>query len=102
MKEKAMTNTWRTVQLFLGNDGVSEVEINSVDSTQVRCDCKNFTLLSRCRHQRFVKDSMAKNDGHYTIQVPEDTPDEAAAEAMGSAEEFRAFILRHAKVEVLD
>jgi hypothetical protein len=102
MKEKSMTNTWRTVQLFLGSDGVSEVEINSVDSAQVRCNCKAFKTSSRCKHFRFVKTSMANNNGHYTIQVPEETPDDAAADAMGSAEEFRAFIIRHAKVEVLD
>jgi hypothetical protein len=102
MKEKSMTNTWRTVQLFVGTDGVSEVEINSENSNQVRCSCKAFQTSSRCKHHRFVKTSMANNNGHYTIQVPEETPDEAAAEAMGSAEAFRNFIIWNAKVEVLD
>jgi hypothetical protein len=102
MKEKAMTNTWRTVQLFLEDAGVFEVEINSENSSQVRCSCKAFNTSSRCKHSRFVKTSMANNNGHYTIQVPEDTPDEAAAEAMDSAESFRNFIIWNAKVEVID
>lgn len=102
MKGQSMTNTWRTVQLFLEDAGVFEVEINAENSSQVRCNCRAFKTSSRCKHYKFVKTSMANNNGHYTIQVPEETPDDAAAAAIGSAEDFRNFIIWHAKVEVLD
>lgn len=102
MKGQSMTNTWRTVQLFLEDSGVFEVEINSENSGQVRCNCRAFKTSSRCKHYRFVKTSMANNNGHYTIQVPEETPDAAAEEAMDSAEDFRNFIIWNAKVEVID
>jgi hypothetical protein len=44
---------------------------------------------------------MAENDGQYAILVPDDVPEEIQAKANESAETFRNFILKYARVEVL-
>jgi hypothetical protein len=40
MRGLNMEIDWRTVQLFLDDSGVSEVEIDAEDATNVRCSCK--------------------------------------------------------------
>jgi hypothetical protein len=49
----------------------------------------------------FVTARMAENDGHYAILVPDDVPEEIADKANESAESFREFVLKYARVEVL-
>jgi hypothetical protein len=44
---------------------------------------------------------MAENDGHYAILVPDDVPEDVADKANESAESFREFVLKYARVEVL-
>lgn len=102
MKGSAMTNTWRTVQMFVEEAGVFEVEVDSSNKTKVRCTCPAFKNSSRCKHSKFVKSAMDENNGHYTIQVPVDIEDDEAAIAMDSAEAFRSFIIKYAKVETIE
>ena len=92
---------WRTVQVFLSEDGISEVQIDVDNSRKVRCNCEAFMRSARCKHAQFVKARMEENDGHYAIRIPEDVPDEEAFEAMGSSEDFRNFLLKYGKIEVL-
>jgi hypothetical protein len=102
MRGLDMSIDWRTVQLFLGSDGVSEVQIDSDNSSKIRCSCNAFSKTSRCKHSKFVRNQIGNNDGHYAIQVPVDISDEYAMMAMSSAESFREFILKYGKVEVID
>lgn len=102
MKGLDMEIDWRTIQLFIGEDGISEVELDAENSTKMRCSCKSFLRSARCKHTKFVKTMMENNDGHYAIQVPVDISDEYALDAMSSAESFREFIIKYGKVEVLD
>jgi hypothetical protein len=44
---------------------------------------------------------MEENDGHYAILVPDNIPEELAEQANETAESFRAFVLKYARVEVL-
>ena len=44
---------------------------------------------------------MYMNAGHYSILVPEEIPEELALEASDSAEKFREFVVKYAKIEVL-
>jgi len=92
---------WRTVQLFLSEDGVAEVQLDADNSRKVRCNCKSFMSSARCKHVKFVKDQMAENNGHYAVKIPEDIPDDEAFDAMGDAESFRQFIIKYGKVEVI-
>jgi hypothetical protein len=102
MRGTDMDIDWRTVQLFLGDDGVCEVEVDSENSTKVRCSCKAFSKSARCKHSKFVRAKLLDNDGHYAIQIPVDISDEEAFIAMSSNESFREFILKYGKVEVID
>jgi hypothetical protein len=44
---------------------------------------------------------MRMNNGHYSILVPEEIPEELAAQANSDPKKFRDFVVRYAKVEVL-
>jgi hypothetical protein len=44
---------------------------------------------------------MAENNGHYAILVPDDVPEDIANSANDTAETFRNFVLKYARVEVL-
>lgn len=92
---------WRTVQLFLSENGIAEVEIDSENSSKVRCSCPDFQKNARCKHQRRVKTMIAENHGHYTVMVPEEISEEVALNAMSDSKAMRDFIIKYAKIEVL-
>lgn len=94
---------WRTVQMFLDETtfGVFEVQIDSENSRKVRCDCPTFKSSARCKHAKFVRNTMANNDGNYAIHIPEEISDEEAMEAMADPEAFREFIIKYGTVEVI-
>jgi hypothetical protein len=91
---------WRTVQVFLSPTGIYEVQLTA-GSDDARCTCPAFILRNSCKHTRFVKKRMEENEGNYAILVPDNVPEELAAEASESAEKFRDFVLKYARVEVL-
>lgn len=93
---------WRTVQLFLDENGVYEVEIDVDNRKKARCTCPAFKMSARCKHVKFVKSQLDETSGHYSIQIPVDVSDEEAHQAMSSSELFRDFILKYGKVEVID
>jgi len=102
MKGQKMDIDWRTVQMFLSEDGVCEVQIDVENNKKVRCSCPSFMSRARCKHVNYVKEHMEKNEGHYAIRIPENVPDEEAYEAMANSEAFRQFIIKYAPVEVLE
>jgi hypothetical protein len=93
---------WRTVQVFLSGDGVFEVEVDSDNSNKARCSCPSFRAAARCKHVRHVKKQIDLNGGHYSILIPNEVSEDEAALAMKNSEMFREFVIRHAKVEVID
>lgn len=100
MKETNMLNKWRTIQFFLGNDGVSEVKVDIMDPTNVRCSC---TSTSRtCKHIKYVHKVMDENEGNYTIEIPAEIDDETADEIVADVNAFRQFILKYGDVVVID
>jgi hypothetical protein len=101
MKGSKMDINWRTVQMFIGDDGVCEVQVDSDNHSKARCTCPNFMRIGKCKHVRHVKRQMEDNNGHYTVVVPDRISDEEASEAMRSPEDFRSFLIKHARVEVL-
>lgn len=98
---EVLTSDWRMVQVFLGDEGVYEVEVDSVNKSAIRCTCKTFKSRPRCEHTRHVKRVMENNDGHYTVSIPEIVDEQEALLAMGDADLFRKFIIKYGKVEVL-
>jgi uncharacterized ferritin-like protein (DUF455 family) len=101
MREANLMDDWRTVQVFLGEDGVSEVAADQNDPYKLNCTCKSFTKSSKCVHTKYVRKTMQTNDGHYTVHIHAEIEPEAINLAMESSESFREFIIKYGKVEVL-
>jgi hypothetical protein len=100
-KEVEMNISWRTVQMFISDEGVAEVEIDADLKDKIRCSCKAYSVSSKCRHIKFVKNRMEEGEGHYVVQVPEDVDDDEAIDAMKDPSKWRAFVIKHGEVEVL-
>lgn len=102
MKEMRMQSSWRTVQLFISAQaaGVFEVEVDT-DTKKLRCNCPKWKKTLDCKHVRFVDLRMHLNDGHYSILVPQEVPEELALEASDNPAKFREFVVKYAKIEVL-
>jgi len=96
-----MASAWRTVQQFISAQGMGifEVEVET-DTKETRCTCPVFDKRGSCKHIQFVNDKI-KYTGHYSILVPNEVPEEMAVEASDSAEKFREFVVKYAKIEVL-
>lgn len=94
---------WRTVQVFLDNEdmSISEVAVDALNSSKVRCSCDKFQKMARCKHAKFVRDKMKRNGGVFNLVLPEDVADEEAMDALRDTELFRELILKYGKVEVL-
>lgn len=102
MKETSMDIKWRTVQLFLEEYGVCEVEVDQENNQKARCTCPGFNRTGRCKHVKHVRDMMNANDGHYSIHIPVEVEEEEAINAFADASKFRDFIIKYGKVEVID
>lgn len=101
MKDVQLVSEWRTVQLFLSEEGIAEVEVDSLRPNTARCTCSKFATKSKCAHIKHVKEIMSTNNGHYTVHIPVEIEDNEAEEAMLTAEAFRNFIIKYGKVEVI-
>ena len=92
---------WRTVQLFLSDDGIHEVQLDLHDNRNMRCTCKRFKLLRKCKHTAWIEHEIVAAGGHFSIQIDFEVPQEEAEAAFDDAESFRNFVLKYSKVEVL-
>jgi hypothetical protein len=101
MKETSMEIEWRTIQLFLDEDGISEVELDYNNRKKIRCNCKDFSGLAKCKHVKFVRLELDKNNGAYSIKVPDDVDDDEAFEALEDPASFRSFIIKYGKILVI-
>lgn len=101
MEETAMATEWRTIQLFLDEDGIAEVEIDYHNRKKVRCNCKDFSGLAKCKHAKFVRNEMEKNGGAYKLNVPEEADEDEVYEALDDPEAFRQVIIKYGKVLVI-
>ena len=102
MKGRSVQTSWRTVQLFISAQaaGIFEVEVDT-STKKLRCNCPKWRKTFNCKHVRFVDERMVMNDGHYSILIPEEIPEELALNASDTAEKFREFVVKYAKIEVL-
>lgn len=92
---------WRTVQVFLSEDGIHEVQLDLDDNRNQRCTCKKFQLIKRCRHTRWVEESIVDQGGHFSVQISAEVDELEAEDAFSTADSFRAFVIRYGKVEVI-
>jgi hypothetical protein len=96
-----MDITWRTLQFFISSQGVCEVQSDDTSTKKLRCTCREFNLLARCKHVKFVKERIG-DSGVFTVKLSEDTDDENVTAAMHDPELFRNFLIHHAKIEVIE
>lgn len=92
---------WRVVQLFLDDKGIHEFELDINDNRNVRCSCERFRRRTNCKHVAWMDDAIDRAGGHYTIQVPEVDEQLDLDEVMNDYDDFRDFIIKYAKVEVI-
>lgn len=92
---------WRVVQLFLDENGIHEFELDIDDNRHVRCSCTKFQKKGDCKHAKWMDESIMDNGGHYTIQVPDTIDEVEAALALDDADEFRDFVIKYGKIEVV-
>lgn len=94
---------WRTIQVFLDNEdlSISEVSVDALNSSKMKCNCPKFPKTGRCKHTKFVKERMQKTGGVFNLTIPEDVADEEAMDALTDTDLFRDLVLKYGKVEVL-
>jgi hypothetical protein len=68
----------------------------------MKCSCGAFAISRKCKHLRYVRREIVRNGGKYSIKISADIDDEDIVDAMKTAASFREFVLRYAKIEVLD
>jgi hypothetical protein len=92
---------WRTVQMFLGDEGVSEVSVDSEDPTKIRCSCTVFQKNARCKHSKFMRDKFQTRQEAVQIKIPDNVSDEELEQAFKDTQSFRDFVIKYGKVLVL-
>lgn len=102
MKGKTVEIEWRTLQFFLGDQGVAEVSADINKPKKLRCTCQQFQTWARCKHAEYVRSAMKKANGVYIIDIPGEVPKEAEEVAFDDVYEFRQFLLKYGAVVHLD
>jgi hypothetical protein len=92
---------WRTIQMFLSEDGVSEVLVDNENPTKMKCTCPQFEAKASCKHTKYIKSHMVNNKGHYTVLVPQEVDEDIVTMAMQEQDSMRDFIINYARVVVL-
>jgi hypothetical protein len=104
MKEFQMTDDFRLVQVFLPHQNVSGpgiYEVSVGDTDEFNCTCPGFSGRAKCKHVAFVKARIETNNGTYPLEISSRATTDDAAKAQKSSKDFREFIIKFGKVEVL-
>lgn len=104
MKDFQMTNDFRLVQVFLpqnrvASPGIYEVSVGDLD--EFNCTCPGFFGRATCKHVKFVQARIETNHGTYPLEISSRATTDDAAQAQKSNKDFREFIIKFGKVEVL-
>jgi hypothetical protein len=81
--------------------GPTIIEVGITDSKKVVCNCKRFIVHTSCKHSRFVKCSMDKNNGVYDNGVSHRATKDDQHKASLSSKNRREFVARFGTIEVL-
>jgi hypothetical protein len=79
--------------------GIYEVSVG--DDDDFNCTCPGFSGRARCKHVAFVKARIETNNGTYPLEISSRATTDDAAKAQKSSKDFREFIIKFGKVEVL-
>ena len=99
--------TQKVVQIFLTMNAdlpaIYEVSISSIDK-RLACNCPGYESKDTCKHLRFVKNRLDGSDGRttYLLRLDDETPEDAIDRIKTmSGNEYREFIIKYGKIEVL-
>jgi len=93
---------WRTIQLFINEEGVvDEVSLDTDNTDKMRCTCQQFKRAARCKHTKFMREKIEQTDGVISLFIPNHMSDAEANEALGDVHAFRDLILKYGKIEYL-
>jgi hypothetical protein len=104
MKENIVRTDLKLVQVFLPNTSTSGpgiYEVSVGDPNEFYCTCPGFSSRMKCKHITFVKARIDINNGNYPLEISSRATPDDAERAKESNEEFRDFIIKFGKVEVL-
>lgn len=95
--------TTKLIQVFLSQaqtSGPGIYEVSGDESGTLYCTCPGFRGRSTCKHSRFVKSRIDKNNGTYPLEISSRATEEDTAKAKSSAKNFREFIIKYGRIEV--
>jgi len=94
----------RTVQIFLSEStaALGVYEVIYTEAKKFICNCHKFISSNRCPHTKFVEDKVKNNGGTYPLEIAPEATKMEVLKAAQSADEFRKFLIKYAKIEVLD
>lgn len=101
MKGSNVEADWRTIQIFLSNDGVHEVEMFTNDPRKMRCTCPVYKQGKRCKHIRHIRGIMEHNGGDYSVMIPDTLSEAEIEQAILEPDTFREFLVKYSKIEVI-
>jgi hypothetical protein len=93
---------WRTLQFFISENGVHEVEGDLDNAKQIRCNCFKFSKRRSCVHVKHVKRMIKESNGNFTIITGKNVTDEDVSNAFSDKEVFRNLILKYSPIESID
>lgn len=100
MSEETETR-WRTIQFFLLPTGSGVCEVESDVDGHFKCSCRTYDSRGACRHIRFVQNRSKSNNGVYPLKVSKRASSKEIATAQRDPKQFREFVIKYGKVEVL-
>ena len=104
MKENKVRNDLKLVQVFLPNtttSGPGIYEVSVGNPNEFYCTCPGFAGRLKCKHINFVKARIESNNGNYPLEISSRATPYDAERARESNQEFREFIIKFGKVEVI-
>jgi hypothetical protein len=101
MKDELMEIEWRTIQFFIGEEGVSEVSADIMHPKKIRCNCAKFNKSAKCKHVDFIKARMDSAGGMYVLRVPDTVTEDEEEAAFKSTDNFRDFVIKYGTPEIL-
>jgi hypothetical protein len=100
-EESPMPKEPRPLQYFLDASGVSTVTLES-DNKTLTCDCPAFKKKDGCKHVTWVN-TRVDDKGVYPVQVSKRATDTEMKDAFGGdIKQYRKFMLKYGRVEVLN
>lgn len=102
MKDTPVADNFKIVQIFLPQNSSPMVYEVSSNEKDFRCTCSTFDTKGGCKHIAFVMARIDANGGrNYPLEISNKATLEDAQKAQESVQNFREFIIKFGKVEVI-